>query len=210
MLPFYGLRRSSEQTSHAIDRVQHYSEQCTGAVIESNAIVQWLVQTLGYRGKVGFTGVSLGGAMSALGSLFCNVPNVSVPFIPANCPVDAYVVGALSKTVDWSIFNEGKKSVYDLLRFMDIADTAATIRKNAIRNGTEHLQPKRVYLQASARHDRYIPLESSSELAKQMQALPNMQHSEFTLLKGGHVSAFVFHRNTYLEMINRAMELLEI
>jgi hypothetical protein len=210
MLPFYGLRRSSEQLSHVIDRVQHYSEQCTGAVIESNAIIQWLVQTLGHRGKVGFTGVSLGGAMSALGSLFCNVPNVSIPFIPANCPVDAYVVGALSKTIDWSMFAEGKKSVYDLLRFMDIADTAASVRKNAEQENKVHLQPKRVYLQASARHDRYIPLESSTELAKQMMALPNMQYGEFTLLKGGHVSAFLFHREKYLEMINRAFEILKI
>jgi hypothetical protein len=204
------MRRCDEQTNPALERVQHFSEQVLGAVMESNAIIQWLYVTLGHRGKVGFTGVSFGGSMAALGGLFCNIPHVSVPYIPANGPADAYVLGSLAKTVDWSLFPEGKKSVFDLLRFMDIGDCAIWICENFTDEENRHRQPKRVYIQASARHDRYIPIARGDKLFSRMQGLPNIQFAEYHVLKGGHVTAFVCHRETYLSMIHKALELLEL
>ncbi len=210
LVPFYGMRRCASQDNPALQQVQNFAEQVLGAVIESNAIIQWLVCTMGHRGKIGFTGVSFGGSMAALGSIFCNVPHVSVPYIPANGPADAYVLGSLSKTVDWKLFDEGKKSVFDLLRFMDIGDCAVMIRENFSQVINWGKQPKRVYIQASGRHDRYIPIERGDKLYSHMKELPNIQYSEYIVLKGGHVTAFICHREIYLSMISRALELLEV
>lgn len=210
LVPFYGARRLKGQSTYALDKVEYFSGQCLGAVMESNALVQWLTQTLGFSGKLGFTGVSFGGSMSALSSLFCPIPHVAISHIPANGPADAYVLGALSKTVDWSLFDNGKKTVAELLKTMDIGDASLWVQEHFTREENSQKHPRRVFMQLSGKHDRYIPKHRADKLFRRMKALPNMQYAEYQELPGGHVTAFLFHRTSYISAIAKALATLEL
>lgn len=149
-LPYYGSRRLPlENPSYALHQVEDTPKHSLAAVMEANALVNWLTRDLGFKGKLGITGVSFGGSMAALASEVLSAENVSsiaiISHIPANSPDDAYVAGALSLSVPWPTLSsryqshkdtvpahvlaaEGKERVHQLLRTMDIASGAVDLK----------------------------------------------------------------------------------
>lgn len=206
------------------------SEQCLGAVLESNAVVNWLTRICGFHGNVVFTGISFGGSMAALASLYCGVKHAVVAFLPANGPKDAYVHGVLKYTVPFHLYENmvleeafeeliahlsitnrknGKDMVDALLSPMDIAKAARELCHAHSNNPLSPTVPQRVYIQLSAQNDRYVPITRAMHLYEHMSMLPGMMHKECVCVEGGHVSAIVLgSRGVYVDSIVRAIRLL--
>lgn len=148
-LPFYGERRRPEQSSYTLYEVDDTPKQSLAAVMETNALLNWLTrEPNSFQGKIGITGVSFGGSMSALSSVVMDGQNISrvaiISHIPANSPDDAYVLGALSHTVRFHHlapplndgetspkceYERGKDKVHELMYTMDIARGAKDLRR---------------------------------------------------------------------------------
>jgi len=202
-LPFYGHRRLSTQKDSSLPLAEYMPKQSLAAVMETNAIIRWLTSSLGFSGKLAITGISFGGSMSALSSLYCKVPHAVIAHVPANSPADAYVDGYLSRSVAWHKFPDGKKLLYELLGLMDIAKEAKLLisDKSAV-------IPARTYIQITAMHDQYIPHFSAMKLYSQMQLLPNLKHVKLHLIPGGHGSAILIDYPFYLQCIHEGLEKL--
>lgn len=149
-LPYYGERRRPEQTSYTLYEVDDTPKQCLAAVMETNALINWLTRAPNsFQGKIGITGVSFGASMAGLSSVVLdgeNVPRIAViSHMPANSPDDAYVLGSLAHTVRFqtlappqsetdgqisktSDYERGKQKVHELLYTMDIARGAKDLR----------------------------------------------------------------------------------
>lgn len=153
-LPFYGARRRPEQSSYTLYEVDDTPKQSLAAVMETNALLNWLTRDPNnFTGKLGVTGVSFGGSMSGLSSVMMDSQNISkiaiIAHIPANSPDDAYVLGALSHTISFDrlapktsisaesraeAYARGKEKVHSLLKTMDIARGARDLRQILLNN----------------------------------------------------------------------------
>lgn len=173
-LPFYGLRRRPEQSSYTLYEVDDMPKQSLAAVMETNAILNWLTRDPNrFQGKLGVTGVSFGGSMTGLSSVMMDGQNISriaiIAHIPANSPDDAYVLGALSHTIAFNrlaptlsnavstdAYARGKQKVHELLYTMDIARGAKDLRQILFCNKNQVPPPETSLLPTS--HDADIPL----------------------------------------------------
>eukprot|EP01031_Cornospumella_fuschlensis_P038205 gene38205-46423_t len=234
MHPYYGHRRASSQASSSLEYVYQMSEQCLAAVLDCNAVVNWLTRICQYRGKLIFTGISFGGSMAALASLYCSVEHAVVAYVPANGPKDAYVHGVLKYTVPFHLYADmksenarfqeilehlssnngsrtnGQDMVDALLSPMDIAKAVREICETHRQSPHSPHIPRRVYIQLNARHDRYVPISRALHLYEHMSMLPGVVHKEFIDMEGGHVTAILFgSRGIYIDNIMRAIKLLD-
>lgn len=76
-------------------------------------------------------------------------------------------------------------------------------------SGATPTPSKRVYIQLSAKHDAYVPLDSGLTLAKAMKSAPGTVASELRILPGGHASALVLHRGAVVKAVVDAVCLLD-
>ncbi len=215
-LPFYGKRRISSQENYTLPKAEYMAKQTLAAVMETVAITKWLTDALHYKGKIGITGISFGGAMSALSSLHITIPHAVISHVPSNCPADAYVHGGMSWSVNWKSFPQRKASLDALFQRLDIGNMVAVVRNEGVnrpagspKHQVAHTQPKRIYVQITALHDVYVPYRYATKLYQEMSQLPNMHYSHFHPLLGGHGSSIFLNTNVYRQYIRDAMQRLE-
>ena len=209
-VPFYGARRAEGQKSYGLDLVEHTASQILGIVAEANSIVKWLYEDLHHNGSVGFTGISFGGAMTALSSLACPYPHVAVGHVPSNSRYDTFVNGGLSRTVAWDKVEEGRVKVEELLAMINTNDFIERHLLAPVNSKRKFPFPRRVYQQLTAYDDYYVPLLSGMTLYEGMSKLPQLLHHELEMIYGGHISAIALHRQQYMESIDRAFLVLDL
>lgn len=160
-----------------------------------------------FKGSIGFTGISFGGAMTALSSLICPYPHVAVGHVPSCSREDVFVYGELSRTIRWSTVKGGKSKIQDTL---GLIDTANFITKDLLveNDNRKFPIPPRVYHQLTALDDQYVPYKSGIRLYDTMKKVPHMMHHELEIIYGGHISAIVLQREQYLQSIVRALVVL--
>jgi esterase/lipase len=202
-IPFYGKRRLSSQPSSALPYVEYMLSQSTGVVMEAIALIRYLREQKQYHGKLGLTGISFGGSMSALAGILCPHSIDIITNVPANSPNDAYVEGIMQHSIDWTLFPKRKESVSTLLTIMNIGGLVETTKAS---RSYDHLTNiRKSYYQLTAKHDKYIPWKNSLYLYENMKNLQYCHHAELILIPGGHVSSIVVYKQQYLETILKAL-----
>lgn len=161
--------------------------------MEALTIMKCLKEVEKYAGIVGLTGISFGGSMSSLASLFCQYDHPVITLVPAHSPV-VFADGGLSNTIDYSVFGPielqgrqvaGQEALRALLSQMTIG-----------KDTTLDIPPvRRVVMQISAVHDAYVLLDPAVEMFDHFRSLPNMMDCELQLW------GIFGHRNLYIKRI---------
>jgi dienelactone hydrolase len=191
--PYYGARRPKGQSMYFVRRVTDQLAMNRATVRESKAILRWLRA----RGAehLAVSGYSMGGFMAALTATRCDFPVAVIPCATGLSPASVFTEGALSRSVHWrSLGREagGETGARDRLgRILEeVGSYLATARR-----------PK-VAIIVAARDDGFV-------LAREVEALKRVwPEAELRWVDGGHVSAYVRHRQTMRRAILDALERL--
>lgn len=98
-VPFYGVRRPPEQRGALLNHVSDLIALMDSTVAEGRALLAWL-QRQGYT-RLGVSGISMGGSVSALVTARSAFPLDCIGMIPANAVGPVYAEGLLSDYVAW-------------------------------------------------------------------------------------------------------------
>jgi len=128
---------------------------------------------------------------------------ISTMIAPAS-PVAIFVDGTFSRGVCFeNLKNQGS---------LDSIDSAKQLLRTLLDGFDVWTSPspshKLSYIQISARDDGFISVSSSESLYKRFTSL-NSVTSELRWVNGGHVSAFVFHQELYIQAIVDSFRLLK-
>ncbi len=192
--PYYGKRRPPGQHSKMLRCVSDLILMGSAALTEGSTLLAWLRRE-GYT-KMGVSGISMGGHMAALVGALSPGPVAIAPCIAPHSPSAVFLEGILSRYCAWDALNhehegpdEAREFMTELLNIMDI------------RRYPPPQAPAAAVLVA-ARNDAYIPPESAAKLHRHWPG------SSLRWLEGGHVGAFLFHREIFVETIVQAFDRL--
>jgi cephalosporin-C deacetylase-like acetyl esterase len=90
--PFYGKRRPSNQRKWFLRVVHSMASQAVGIALEAACLLHWAREFFSL--PVALTGISYGGAMSALASKLYPYDVAIVPYMGCNGPGKTYAYGA--------------------------------------------------------------------------------------------------------------------
>lgn len=189
-IPFYGLRRPAGQHAAFLKTYSDFWKMCLASIEEGILLSRWLYSQ-GYR-HIGITGVSMGGNVVSLMSPQLDFPHALIPCIPSHSPAPVFLQGHLSGSVDWERLEADMRGARGYLReTMEICDIR---RWNA---------PDSKYTQLIlAKHDGYIPKESSQIIIDHWAGVPNQW------LETGHVGTVTLKARSYIAAIENVMNLL--
>lgn len=182
--PFYGARRPAYQRGVGLRHVTDQFVMNMATVEEACALLVWLQQQ-GHR-KVGITGYSMGGYVSALvGALFPHEVGV-VPCAAGHEPVYTFTEGLLSRLIAWERLGSDLQAAKERL--------GGWLRKAALVGLPVPRRPDASVLVAAQR-DGYIHPDSVRALHAHWPG------SQLRWTRGGHVSSILLDRH----QISRAL-----
>jgi len=193
--PYYGSRRPAGQQGKMLRRVSDLWKMGAAAVAEGTAIVRRLRRE-GYR-RLGVAGISMGGSMAAQTAAMMGEPLAVICFITAHSASAVFTEGILSRYLAWDF----------LQRELDgRAEAVAWMRQILSRTDVRSYPPPalaRAAVLVGARCDAYIPAESVRLLHAHWPG------STLHWMDTGHIGAFLFHRQAFLQAAIDAFRRLE-
>ncbi len=193
--PYYGRRRPPGQHRKMLNRFSDLWAMGGAAVEEGRSVLQWLGRE-GYT-RLGVCGISMGGSMAAQVAALAEGPVAMIGCVTANSASVVFTEGVLKHYLAWDILErelDGTGGAVGLMReLLDLTD---------IRGYPPPLRPEAAFLVA-AKNDAYIPPESAARVHAHWPG------STMRWLRTGHVGAFLFHRNAFLEAIRDAFSRLQ-
>jgi pimeloyl-ACP methyl ester carboxylesterase len=192
--PFYGKRRPPGQHGKMLNQFVDLYLMGAATVQEGRSLMQWL-RGEGY-GRLGVCGISMGGHMAAqVGALYAAPAAIAACITPHSASA-VFTEGILKDYLAWDVLDRelnGSGRAFDLVRnFLNLTD---------IRHYPVPAKPRACFLVAAAT-DAYIPPESAMIVHRHWPG------STMQWLRGGHVGAFLFHRQDFLAAIVKAFEQL--
>jgi esterase/lipase len=145
-------------------------------VVEARSLLAWLRRE-GFD-RIGVTGYSQGGVMSAFAAALTAFPIAAIPRGAADAARPIFVEGGLSKSMNWSKLNE------------QLGDEARSYFARCLEPVTVSRFPPpadpTLAIIVNARHDGFVPAEQAIALHRHWAG------SELRWLEGGHVTAALF------------------
>jgi hypothetical protein len=184
--PFYGLRRPAGQFRCSLRTVRDQFAMNYTTVVEARCLLTWLRRE-GYE-RVGVTGYSQGGMMTAFSAALTPFPVAAVPRGAANAAGPVFLDGSLSKSINWSKLAAEQGGEEHARRYFRRCLEPVTVSCFP-----PPLDPSLAIL-IGAQHDSFIPPHETEALCRHWAG------SELRWLDGGHATAAL-----YLEEQRRAI-----
>jgi hypothetical protein len=193
--PFYGRRRPSGQLGPSLRTVADQFAMNLVTVDEATAILSWM-RGEGYE-RVGVTGYSQGGMMSAFAAAMAPFPLAAVPRGAGSAAGPIFTTSALTRAFDWDRL-AAEKGGREAARqyFLECLEPV-----NISHHGPP-IAPEAAILMG-ARSDGFIPPEQTVHLHRHWAG------SELRWLPAGHVTSLVLHRRAQVQAISDAFERLD-
>lgn len=175
--PYYGERRPTGQPGAALRTVSDMVLMATAAVREGRALLAWL-EGAGHR-RLGVTGYSMGGQMSAMVAATWPRPLAVAALAPSDSPASVFTEGLLRSHPRWDALRRPGESE-DRAR--------AELRQLFLRYAVSTLPPPvepRAAVVVANRLDGVVPPADAERIARRWSC-------ELRWLEGGHVSAVIF------------------
>ncbi len=193
--PYYGSRRPAGQQGKMLRHVSDLWKMGAAAVAEGTAIIR-LLRREGYR-RLGVAGISMGGSMAAQTAAILEEPLAVICFITAHSASAVFTEGILSRYLAWGILQGELDGQSEAVAWM-----RQILSRTDVRNYPPPALARAAFL-VGARRDAYIPAESVQLLHAHWPG------STLRWIDAGHIGAFLFHRQAFLQAAIDAFSRLE-
>jgi dienelactone hydrolase len=188
--PYYGNRRPAGQQGYSVRTLSDQFKMNLATLVEGLALIDFL-QYNG-AGRIGVTGVSMGGSMAASVGALARRPVAIAACLAPFGPRPVFLEGALTHAVDWSALarSHGAGDVRAYVgRLMDLSD----LRKfPAPRDASSAIL-------VAGRSDYYVPAYSAQALHA---AWPG---SELRWLNAGHVGSALLYAEEFRRAVHDSL-----
>jgi len=189
--PFYGCRRPVGQHSKMLRYFSDLWTMGVATVQEGRSLSRWLYDQ-GYETQAS-CGISMGGHMAAKVGVLSDVPMAIVCFVTPHSATAVFTEGLLKHYCAWHTL--GQK--------LDGAEKAGELMKELLQLTDIRLlslpaKPRSIVM-IGAKNDAYIPPGSVQLLHEHWQG------STLRWIDGGHVGAFLFYRQDFLNAMREAV-----
>ena len=188
--PFYGMRRPAGQDGKMLRRFSDLCAMGGAAVEEGRSLLEWL-RRAGFT-RLGVCGISMGGSMAAQVAALSDEPLAMVGCITAHSATAVFTEGILKRYLAWEALDRELGSEGPAIELMRTLLDSTDVRR---------LPPPRCLEAAilvAAKRDAYVPPASA------LLVHEHWPGATMRWLEGGHVGAFLFHRNAFLRAIRDA------
>lgn len=203
--PYYGARRPDYQKRSNITTVRDLLYLASISIDEGRSLVKWALNQ-GYK-QVGFTGISRGGLVSTFVSSVVPYRIATVGFIPGHSGEPTFSEGILKRCCDWDALRyDGTSQPIVRSKWIgppvaqerDVKKMRSILAATDIRHipVPEH-QDAAVFI--CAKNDGIVPASSAKTLADYWN------RAELRWIRGGHVSAILFNRNEYRQVLRESL-----
>ena len=184
---YYGKRRPSNQRSTCLRTVGDLGHLALATIEDARALAGWL-----YRegvGRIGFTGVSRGGQMAVIAASVTRIPIAATAMVSSFSASPIYTQGLISKRICWDRLTHPLGAQEALAQALDLSD---------VRHYPRPVCEESIHL-IGARADGYV---KPGWVANLHRYLPE---ANLSWVAGGHVSAYLFEKDTYAQAIERSL-----
>jgi pimeloyl-ACP methyl ester carboxylesterase len=192
--PYYGRRRPPDQQGKMLNRFSDLWIMGASALAEGRALLVWL-RRQGFR-RLGVCGISMGGSLAAqTAALTTGEVAVAAGIAPHSAAV-VFTEGLLKDYCDWAVLEaerDGATGAVELVRLV--------LERTDVRQYPPPACARAVRL-VGARRDAYIPPWSVEALHRHWPG------SQLHWIDTGHVGAFLFHRDAFLQAIDESLRAL--
>ena len=214
MMPFYGRRKSPNQSRHFIRTVEHYIKAAQASMLEAASLVRWAHRE--FPGvPVCVAGLSYGGAMAACAACIAQDPLATVSAIGSDS-ARVLVTGLISRQVCWASLARDRPGrtraqvEEELLAVLSAHSVAALAdalerRPAALRGGLRRA------VCVNAEHDAFVPVGDARALHAAMRRVGRLvgldpeSAVEVEWVPGGHASAVALAAHFVNPAIDRAL-----
>ncbi len=189
--PYYGLRRPAGQRGKFLRSFADLWRMGSATVEEGRALLGWL-EAQGFT-RLGVTGISMGGHMAAGTAALWPGPLATACCITPHSAQVIFTEGILKRQVAWEVMGAAPdpvERVRGLLAVTDLCSLPPPRRPDAA-------------VIVAGRRDAYIPAYSPVRLQRHWPG------SVLRWLDSGHVTAFLFHRRTFVRAVREAFAAME-
>mmetsp|Transcript_25198 Transcript_25198/g.70464 ORF Transcript_25198/g.70464 Transcript_25198/m.70464 type:complete len:399 (-) Transcript_25198:148-1344(-) len=218
--PYYGTRRPAGQQGSRLHHVADLLALGRTTIMEGLCLLEWAHQQ-GY-GRLGVTGLSMGGVHAAMIAGLCKHPVAVSPHLAPRSAAVAFCEGALNRATAFGPLAENDitcdyiRSVADSLphkpdlkKIPSIIDPVGVQRLATVletyTDVTRYPRPLRAdaAVIVAATDDAYVSRESP------IQVQQHWPGSEVRWVTGGHVLSFIIHGSSFRRSIMDSLERLE-
>ena len=196
--PFYGLRKPKEQEHSNIRTVYELMLLGLSTLDEGYSLVKWLVSE--GNTNIGLTGLSRGGLIASIIASTLPLPVAVVPCITGHSGSPVFTEGIASKSCNWKTLEKElaqeyhkqlcpRKKMHDILSNTNLELFPKPQKTNAA-------------IIVAAKNDSIVPPSSALRLHNTWPG------SELRWIRGGHISAYFIHRESFRKALLEAMNTL--
>jgi len=188
--PYYGRRRPPGQHSKMLNVFSDLWLMAGATIAEGRSLVDWLRRE-GFE-RLGVCGISMGGSMAARTAALDPEPLAVTALITPHSTSAVFTEGLQKNYCAWDVLNRQLDGHGDAMeRMREILDHTDIRRLPPLR------RPEAAFL-VGAQADAYISRESVENVHRHWPG------STLTWVPSGHVGAFLFHRDLWVEAVRKS------
>ncbi|MGV8081818.1 MAG: alpha/beta hydrolase family protein [Syntrophales bacterium] len=188
--PYYGRRRPPGQHGKMLNVFSDLWLMAGATIAEGRSLVDWLRRE-GFE-RLGVCGISMGGSMAARTAALDSDPLAVTALITPHSASAVFTEGLLKNYCAWDVLNRQLDGHGDAMeRMREILDHTDIRRLQPLR------RPEAAFL-VGAQADAYISRESVENVHRHWPG------STLTWVPSGHVGAFLFHRDLWVEAVRKS------